>query len=258
MVLSDEVVELAPLGFVQVFLTTVATRSTNKLSEAPYSFNSQRHAQLEPLLAYKRTHPGFSTAAAQTVALIVMENLPLSAVSKFKSSALEMKSRFNTDAFRVETGEILTALGVLRELGVPEASIAMTIDPQLKIEAMIDPLSHAEAMRYYGLNDRNEWEFWRNELLNGVPATRHYALYGIARFYPHVALEMLPRWAREPQTGAMHRLAAVQALAQTQRAEALAILYQLSEELGIETELGRAALGAAESLEQCLSRLQRA
>ena len=54
---------------------------------------------------------------------------------------------------------------------------------------------------------------WKNELLNGDQGTRHYALYGIARFYPEIALQMLPNWAREKRTARVFRLAAVQALA---------------------------------------------
>jgi hypothetical protein len=120
-----------------------------------------------------------------------------------------LKSRFNTDAFRVESYDIVTALTALREIGAPDASIAMTIDPQLKIESMIDPLSRAAAMRYYGITPETEWEYWKTELLSGDPSTRHYALYGIARFYPNVALEMLPKWARQVQTGHVYRLSAI-------------------------------------------------
>jgi hypothetical protein len=166
-----------------------------------------------------------------------------------------MKSRFNTDAFRVETIDILAALTALREMGIPEATLAMTIDPQLKIEAMIEPLSHAAAMQYYGITEDTEWEYWKGELLAGPRATRHYALYGIARFYPEIALEMLPRWAREPQTSSVYRIAALQALADTQRVEALPLLRQLADELGIDTEVGRAARGAAEYLDQRLNQI---
>src|SRR5436190_11718037 len=118
---------------------------------------------------------------------------------------------------------------------------------------MIEPLSRAAAMQYYGLTAQTEWEYWKSELLFGAPATRHYALYGIARFYPEIALEMLPNWAREPKTHPVYRISALQALADTQRPEAVGILRQLADELGDETELGRAARGAADFLAQQLN-----
>jgi hypothetical protein len=164
-----------------------------------------------------------------------------------------LPSRFNTDAFRADTADLVSALTLLRSIGARESAIALTIDPQLKIEAMIDPTSRPIAMRYYGIDSEREWEFWRSELLEGEPSTRHYALYGIARFYPDVALEMLPRWAREARTNPVYRLSAVQALADTQRPEALGILATLHHELGAETELGKAAKGAGDYLDYQLA-----
>jgi len=60
---------------------------------------------------------------------------------------------------------------------------------------------------------------------------------------------MLPKWAREKRTTSSFRLAAVQALADTRRPEALAILRVLVKELGRNTELGRAAVDAAQYLD---------
>jgi hypothetical protein len=108
-------------------------------------------------------------------------------------------------------------------------------------------------MKYYDISPDTEWEYWRKELLQGEASTRHYALYGIARFYPEIALEMHPKWARETRTTPVFRMAAVQALAETQRPEALPLLRELAAELGLTTELGRAAAGAAEYLESRLA-----
>jgi hypothetical protein len=200
-------------------------------------------------------HPEINRNALQTAVLAMMENLPLSAVAKFTMAGGELPSRFNTDAFRVETFELMGALVLMREIGVRESSIALTVNPQLKIEAMIDPATRPMAMRYYSIQADQEWEFWRRELLQGEPSTRHYALYGIARFYPDVALEMLPRWAREGRTNPVYRLSAVEALADTQRPEALPILRALATELGANTELARAANGAADYLDYQLAQL---
>ena len=236
-------------------LQTIATCSTNNVTSSAFSLSQRKESRLNPLLTYAKTHPEVSLASIQTAALALTENLPLSAVCKFTSAAGELKSRFNTDAFRVETADILTALIALREIGLPDSAIAMTIDPQLKIEAMIEPVSRVAAMRYYGITADNEWEYWKTELLSGAASTRHYALYGIARFYPEIALQMLPKWARESKTNTVYRVSAVQALADTQRSEALPLLRQLSEEFGTDTELGNAAAAAAKYLNDRLTQL---
>jgi hypothetical protein len=125
----------------------------------------------------------------------------------------------------------------------------------LKIEGMIDPACRTAAMRYYGITAEKEWDYWKKELLEGDPSTRHYALYGIARFYPAVAVEMLPKWAREKRTTQLFRLTALQALGETQRPEALPLLSDLVNELGRNTELGRAALQAAQLLDTSLRKV---
>lgn len=254
-IVRSSMIEVAVGKTAEVDLQTVAVRSTNKVAEAAYTLSYNEATRVAPLITYAQQHLELSLPAIQTAALALAENLPLSAVAKFSPASGELKSRFNTDGFRVETTEILAALGALREMGVEDSSIAMTVDPQLKIEAMIEPLSRAAAMRYYGISEQNEWEFWKGELLDGAPETRHYALYGIARFYPEVALQMLPTWVRETKTNPVYRLSALQALADTQRVEALPLLRQLVDELGADTELGRAARGAADHLDQRLTQL---
>ena len=254
-IIRPAMVEVAAGKSATMTLHTCATRSTNKIRVGAYKLSSNKPARLQPLVAFAQEHPELSAGTVQTAALALAENLPLSAVSKFTPSTGELQSRFNTDAFRVEVADLIGALAMLREIGIADTSIAMTVDPQLKIEAMIDPLSRAAAMRYYGISAEREWDFWKTELLHGAPATRHYALYGIARFYPEIALQMLPAWARETKTNAVYRVSSLQALADTQRTEALPILRQLADELGAETELGRAARGAADALNERLNQL---
>ncbi|MEQ1860270.1 MAG: HEAT repeat domain-containing protein [Chthoniobacteraceae bacterium] len=246
-------VEIPAGGSGEIFIETAAVRSVNKTSEQAYRLTYGRLPKVDTFLTFAQDRPDLSLGAIQTAVLALTENLPLSAICKFPTVASEIKSRFNTDAFRVETGDIMSALVALRDAGVPDSSVVMTIDPQLKIESMIDPACRAVAMHYYGLNSESEWAYWRDELLKGDPSTRHYALYGIARFYPDTALEMLPKWARETRTSPVFRLAAVQALAETQRPEALPLLRQLAAELGSASELGRAASGAADYLESRLA-----
>lgn len=235
-------------------VTTAAVRSSNKVAAAAYALSATGTPKLEPLLAWLRQHPEVTTPAIQTAVLAITENLPVSAFAKFARVGGDLPTQFDTSAFRVETIDMISALSALREIGIPAEQLALTIDPQLKIEAMIDPLAHAAAMHYYDIKPEGEWTFWKQELLAGNPSTRHYALYGIGRFYPDVALQMLPRWVRETKTASVFRMSAVQALAETRRPEAVSVLVQLEHELGMQTELGRAARTAADFLQADLNK----
>ena len=242
--------ELMPARTVELNLTTAALHSSNMVGDAPYKLSYHTAERVDGFLQWAGEHRGISAPAMQTVVLALTENLPLKALAKFAAAT---PGEHNTDAFRAETGDLLAALAALRDCGAKMETFAIALDPQLRIEAMIEPLSREAAKRYYGINEKLEWEFWKHELLEGSPSTRHYALFGIARFYPEIALEMLPKWAREPQTHPVYRLAAVQALADTQRPEALPILRGLAGELGATTELGKAATQAANYLDKRLT-----
>ncbi|HEX8296986.1 MAG TPA: HEAT repeat domain-containing protein [Chthoniobacteraceae bacterium] len=246
---------IAPGQTSTIPVESAAIRSGNTVAPASFRLSFKTAPKIDLLLSYAQDHPELSAPALQTAILALTENLPLSAVCKFTPTGGFLPSSFDTAAFRVETVEILAALSALRELGVKDRNLAMTVDPQLKVESMIEPLCRAKAARYFGINATSEWEYWKNELLHGEPGTRHYALFGIARFYPDTALDMLPNWAREKRTAQPFRLAAVQALGDTQRPEALPILHQLVKELGRNTELGRAALDAALYLDTHLTRV---
>jgi hypothetical protein len=244
--------ELMPARTVDLNLVTAALHSSNAVGDAAYKFSYQSAGRVEGFLQWANEHGGLSAPAMQTVVLALTENLSLHALAKF---APANPGEHNTDAFRAETSDLLAALNALRDCGAKMESFAIAADPQLRIEAMIEPLSREAAKRYYGISEETEWDFWKHELLEGSPSTRHYALFGIARFYPDVALDMLPKWAREPQTHPVYRLAAVQALADTQRPEALPILRELAGELGATSELGKAATQAASYLDKRLNEL---
>jgi hypothetical protein len=245
-------VELMPAQTTEVRLVTVALYSANKVAESAYKLSYQTAPKLEGFLTWAANHPEVSVPALQTAALALAENLPLNALSKFAPTN-GITTKLATDAYRVETADLVSALSALKNSGAKLDSIALSLDPQLRIEAMIEPLSREAAKRYYGITEEREWDFWKHELLSGDPGTRHYALFGIARFYPEIAIEMLPKWAREVKTHPVYRMSAVQALADTQRPDALPILHALATELGTETELGKAAAQAATYLDTRLS-----
>jgi hypothetical protein len=253
-VTRSAVAELMPARSVELSLSTAALHSSNVVGETLYRPSYRTADRLEGFLLWASLCGEISSGAIQTAILALVENLPLSALAKFVPSS-GTASQHNTDAFRVETADLLAALTALRESGVKLETIAIAGDSQLRIEAMIEPMSREAAKRYFGISEEREWEFWRRELMEGNPTTRHYALYGIARFYPTVAIEMLPKWAREAQTHPVYRLAAVQALADTQRPEALPILRQIATEVGPQTDLGKAAMQSAEYLDRRLTEL---
>jgi hypothetical protein len=246
--------EMMPAKSVVLNLSTAALLSTNTLAEAAYRCSYHGADRIDAFLLWAADHPEIAPAAMQAAVLALSENLPLNVLARF-APINGTTGGLNTDAFRVETGDLIAALSALRESGVKMETLAITLDPQLRIEAMIEPLSREAAKRYYGISEEREWEFWKHELLEGNPSTRHYALFGIARFYPEIALDMLPKWARESQTHPVYRQAAVQALADTQRAEALPVLRQLADEFGPKNDLGKTAAQAASYLDKRLTEL---
>jgi len=230
-------------------LQTAATRSTNVLGSAQYKLAVYTLGNLETLLALLAERPEASAGAVQTAVLALTENLPVAAFAKFPEPGGDLPTKFDTKAFKVDVADIISALALLRDIGCPDDQLALAVDPQLKVEAMIDPMAHAAAMHYYGISAEAEWDYWKHELLNGDESTRHYALYGIARYFPQVALDMLPRWARETRTSPVFRLSAIRALALTERPQALSELRQLEHELGADNDLGMAAHRSADLLE---------
>ena len=244
--------ELMPARTVELKLVTAALHSSNLVADAPYKLSYHNADRVQGFLKWAAEADGLSAPAMQTAVLAITENLPLTALAKF---AAGKPGEYNTDAFRAETADLIAAVNALRDCGAKVETFAIASDPQLRIESMIEPLSREAAKRYYGITEGMEWDFWKRELLEGSPSTRHYALFGIARFYPEVALEMLPKWAREPNTHPVYRMAAVQALADTQRPEALPILRTLAGELGATTDLGKAATQSAVYLDKRLTEL---
>ena len=250
-VLNPQTLDFPPRSERHEQFATVATSSANKVAGAEFHLSIGAFSDLDQLFAYVAAHPAVTPGALQTAALILTENLPLSAFAKFNELNTGAGNLRESQDFKADTVDILSALTIVKELGV-DRPLAVTIDPQLEVEAMIDPNAHVLAVRYYGISD--EWAYWKNQLLQGDPSTRHYALYGIARYYPDIALQMLPKWARQESVSHVFRLSAVQALAQTGKAEAIPILRELEREFGATSDLGHAAHLAANYLDAQFAR----
>ncbi len=245
-VLKSQTLDFAPGADLHDEFATVATSSVNRIAGAEYHLSSGTLPDLDKLFAYVAAHPEASPASIQTATLILTENLPLSAFAKFNEISAGQEKIQENEAFKADTVDIVRALEIMKDIGI-DRPLAVTIDPQLEVEAMIDPSAHGTAVSYYGIT--NEWSYWKNQLLAGDPSTRHYALYGIARYYPGVALQMLPKWARTESLSPVYRMSAVEALAQTGRPEAVPILRELEREFGGTSDLGRAAHQAANYLD---------
>ena len=231
------------------WLACAATRSSNALVTQEYHLCPEVLQTLTPLFAQVDKSPEVSRQAIQTAVLLLNENAPMVTFAKFNVLSGDTPLRPASPAYQVNTGEILAAFSLLKDAGYPRRNLVAAQDPQLEIEAMIDPLSHAAALSYYHLNKDREWAFWRDELQKGDLSTRHYALYGIGRYYPEVALQMLPDWARAAQLSPLMRSSAIQAMAETHRVEAISVLQELVSEFGAATELGESARKAMAYLE---------
>ncbi len=231
------------------WLAGAATRSANTLKPQAYHLCPDTLQALSPLFEQVDKSPEVSRQAIQTAVLLVTENAPMVTFAKFNVLSGDTPLQSATTAFQVNTGEILAAFALLKDSGYARRNLVAAQDPQLKIEAMIDPLAHAAALAYYHLNTEQEWAFWREELQRGDLSTRHYALYGIGRYYPEVALQMLPDWARATQLSGLMRTSAIQAMAETHRPEAISVLQGLVSEFGAATELGESARKAITYLE---------
>lgn len=226
-------------------IPVAAARSTNPGVLGPFNRAARLQASLAPLFRHLASNPEMPSTVVQTAVLAVTEDAPVDLFANFPR--LRPISGI-TDRFKVPTADIIAAVSLLKDSGVETCKLLS--DPQLKIEAMLDPASHAAAMKFYGIDPASEWAYWRQELLEGDPTLRHYALYGIGRFYPEVAIQMMPRWVLEQRTLPHYRRAAIGALAFTKKTEAGNILKSLEENLSGERELALNIAPALQYLEQ--------
>lgn len=251
-VLRGAIVVIPPGQAVEEDLQTAALRSENVSGESAFVKSSTAVPKLDPLLGYLQSHPGVPPNVVQAAVLVLGEDAPVDVFAKFPRLQQPGIRHPNSEAFKTSTADLIATLQILREIGITQT--ALNADAQLKIEAMMDPRAHEIAMRYYGIGEGEEWAYWKHELAEGEPSTRHYALYGIARFHPEVALLMMPKWAREKRTAHIYRLAAVGALALTHRPEAESILKKLQQEFDQEPDVQQSADQALRYLEENISK----
>ena len=240
--------KVAPAGTMAKDLVVAALRSSSQGDRTKFTSSKKSQPKLTPLIQHLESHPTVPVSVMQTAVLAIAEDAPADLFARFPRPQSSSTSAVET--FKVETSDIIAALQLLREIGMNSGRLAQ--DSQLKIEAMIDLKAHDVASQYYGINPDVEWLYWKHELLEGELSTRHYALYGIARFYPDVAMQMMPKWALETRTAPHYRRAAIGALALTQKAGAKPLLQALQRDLAREDQLSGYVAPALSYLEQNL------
>jgi hypothetical protein len=243
--LRDVATSVPPRATVQFTLPVAVTDTSKGVLQGTFSRQEESMPELKPLLKVIAGKKSLSFGAMQTAVLALSENIPLDDVSSFPPN-LRPPSVVNNDPmpFRVSTADIMSALALLQAAGVDAGKMALAGDPEFKLMTMLNPESHAAAKTLFGISNRQEWSYWRHQLLAGDPALRHYALYGIARYYPDVALQMLPNWVRAPNVSRSFRVSAAWALALIDdgraKLELVALRQELADDPGLRQALDRA------------------
>ncbi|MEO6786754.1 MAG: hypothetical protein ABI318_11520 [Chthoniobacteraceae bacterium] len=240
--------KVQPGGELDQDLAVVALSSMDQGDTGKFTKASKNEPRLASLIQHLESHSAVPVSVVQTAALAILEDAPAGLFARFPRPLAEDVSVI--ESFKAETCDIIAALQLLREIGVDSSKLSQ--DAQLKVEATIDLKAHDIAMQYYGITRDAEWKYWTHDVLEGDPTMRHYALYGIARFYPDVALQMMPKWAMEARIAPHFRRAAIGALALTQKAEARNLLQALERDLAQQTELAQKIDPALRYLEQNL------
>ena len=221
------------------------------IGDDAFNISAAKLPRLDTLFAYLDEHPEVPIGAAQAATLALTENLPLSAFARFSMLDGGANSKLDTTAFKTDTCDIVAALMVLRDARL-DAQLALAVDPQLKIEAMIDPLAHALALHYYSSTTSG--------LTGKMSCCKAISRRGITRFSASRVFTRRSQcrccrngFARQ-QTSAVFRKSAIQALAETQQPEALGILRQLQNEFGAGSEYGKISQTAADYLDAQFSK----
>ena len=228
--LTNVSVTVPPKDSADLSLAVAQTSSANGVLTGEFAPHAGTVDGLQPLLPLLAPEKHVSRSAAQAAVLIADNDASLDVVASFPRNRPVALANIGTKPFAASPADLITALGLIREAGIDPAATAILGEPQLKVMTMLDPDSHPAAKQFFGISDDTEWAFWKHQLLQGDPALRHYALYGIARYYPDVALQMLPRWVRDPDLYRNYRLSAAWALALIDDARAQDELKDLQSE----------------------------
>lgn len=230
----------------------VALHAYNSLDPARYTPVSTRPEKLAPV--YKQlltSHPSPAHAVLQTAVLLLLDNPHLATFAQFPTPEDDLPLAVDPDAYKVPTQTILEALLFLRKCEIDLSDIQVASNEQLALEGMLDKNCHPLAIDFLNLSTPEQiWDFWHHALVDGASHLRTYALYGIARYYPDVALKMLPDWIHNENLSPTLRLAAIYALTYTQHPQALEILESLQPHFSKDSNYQQAVRASIAALEK--------
>lgn len=233
---------VAPGETTEDSIPIVPLRSSNTLQKLEYRKVEDSAEVLQPVVELVRSCGGsVDLAVLRTAALLLAENPPIERIAGFPTITSSTSPEAAAEPFRASAGQLLEALVLVKSKGLNVADIGLATDPQLQLETLVKPATNALAREFYGLqNPKKHWAFWKETTVNGDPRLKHYALYGIGRFFPDVAASMMPSWANNRRILAAYRLSAVYALGLAGTPEARDQLVQLAERYPPQTALGKA------------------
>ncbi len=225
--LREATVEVPAGGEANLSILTVPLKLRNDTLDSPYKVSGRPPGALKPLVEYVSANPGTPYPILQTAALLLAENPEAAEIKRRPASVSDLPSDSN-DVFRVSVPEIMQALLLARKATGDVSGLKVSTDPSLKTEALVGLASAELAREFYAVTPQNSWAYLKNLLTQGDPRYRHYALFGIGRQFPEVALQMMPRWIGNPNLPLHYRVAAVHGLAQTNNPEALPLLESMA------------------------------
>ncbi len=209
----------------ETMVRTAALRLDNEMLDQVYRISPQEVNDVEKLIA--ASTPETEPEVLQTAILLVAENPELESIASFKLSDMPAED----GAFKVGLAEILRALKLIQSAQIDTTPLLVANDERLKTEALVNRTVKEEADEYFGITQAERWAYWQSMLTEGDPRYRHYALFGIGRQFPDIALEMMPKWIQQSKLPMHYRTSAIHALAQTHRQEAAELLNNLNRQM---------------------------
>lgn len=250
LLLQDAKLEVEPGQTGNLSLASVPMRPGNR--DGYYTFREipVQDERLGKLLEFAREQGMASGEGAfPTAVLLLNADPPLGTIADFPVAGGEIDGERAPASMRADVTGLLEALTLIREAGLPVDEVRLADNEQLKLEAMVRRETHARAKAFYGLEDRlREWAYWKGVLLEGDVRLKHYALYGIGRYFPEVAVEMMPQWADNRRIIPAYRLSAVYALAYTESPDAVDALTRLEARYPRTSNMGKAVREAGRYL----------
>jgi hypothetical protein len=236
--------EVPPLMRTSVALRAYPMTAGGRPTRRVYQVGEPIEGDLKRLAEAIADDSAISPAVARSAVLMLSDNPPLDVFAMFPRPQHAISPDLDLESFRVPTSDLVDALAMMKRLGLPWQNLQVATDLQFPIEAMYGTESHDKAAAFFGIARAREWVFWKRLLLHGPPSLRHYALFGIARYFPDIAILMHPGWVNATHLPYIFRVTAVRSLAITDRSEAIPLLRRVRRDWSGDAEMVRSAEAA--------------